>query len=259
MRVLTLDVSRGARGRPGKPWHSLPNRNSFAYLVRLSKKHEIETSGLFNHIVDAWLKGKSSFGDISVTRRQITEDHGVFLITRDGQIMTQLRLTSEMLRLLKETELDHFQFVGYASTKSSLPEPEDLAIKDLCFRTRRFNLEATIVEKSTPRTVLSRSGKELLLSTATIKDESGTTTLSLWNDHIDTFSVGDIIRIENALVKRFHGELRIAIDKHARLRTIQRESPDKSQSIKELNQEKMTRSSEDLAHAPLPVSRKQDQ
>jgi len=227
LRVLTLDVSRGARGRPGKPWHSLPNRSSFTYLVRLSKKHEIETSGLFDHILDAWVKGKSSFGDISVTRRQMTEDHGVFLITRDGQIMTQLRLTSEMLRLLTEINLNDFQFVGFASTRPRLPEPEDLAIKDLCLRTRRFNLQGTIVAKSTPRTVLSRSGKELLLSTATIKDGSGTIALSLWNDHIDAFSVGDTIRIENALVKRYLGEPQIAIDKHTRLRTIRRERPDK--------------------------------
>jgi len=217
LRIAALDISRGARGRPGAPWHSLSDLVSFAYLVRLSKKHEIETSRLLDCIHHAWIAGESSFDNVSVKRRQMTEDYGVFLITRDEQIMAQLKLTSRILRYLKEVDISSLRFEGYSPTERSELEPGNLMIRDLCVDTKRFNLKAKIVEKSVPRIVLSRWGKEFVLSTVTIEDESGRMKLPLWNDSIDMFSVGDTIRIENARVKMFQGELQISVDKLTRL------------------------------------------
>jgi hypothetical protein len=43
---------------------------------------------------------------------------------------------------------------------------------------------------------------------ATIMDRSGTITLPLWRDQIAEISLGDTLRIENARLKKFNGELR---------------------------------------------------
>ena len=83
LRTGTLDVRRGARGRPKAPWHSMSDVVSFAYLVRISKKYEIETFKFLNCIHAAWVKGESSCDGVSVRRRQMTEGIATFLITRD--------------------------------------------------------------------------------------------------------------------------------------------------------------------------------
>jgi ssDNA-binding replication factor A large subunit len=87
--------------------------------------------------------------------------------------------------------------------------------------TRRFNLDAKVTEKSSPRTIVSRWGETLLLSTATIMDRSGTITLSLWKDQIGMVSIGDRLHIENARLRRFRGELQVRVDRLAKLRVIE--------------------------------------
>jgi len=102
-------------------------------------------------------------------------------------------------------------------------QPDDLEIKDLNSKTKRFNLDAKVTEKSSLRTILSRWGEALLLSTTTIMDRSGTITLPLWKEQTSMISVGDLIHIENARLKRFRGELQVRVDRLAKLRVV--ESP----------------------------------
>jgi replication factor A1 len=189
---------------------------SFAYLVRISKKYEIETFKFLKCIHSAWVKGNSFCEDVSVRRRQMTEDVATFLITRDHKIIAQVRLTSPVLSYLVKPDIRNLRFED-SSAKWESSHAEDLEIKDLSSETRRFNLNAKVTEKSSPRTILSRWGNTLLLSTATITDRSGAIKLPLWKDQISMISVGDRIHIENARLKRFRGELQVRVDRLARL------------------------------------------
>ncbi len=198
--MLTADLLCGTQGRPSAPWHSVSDMITFAYLVRISKKYEVDTHRLLECIHYAWIKGESSFDDISIKRRQIIGDNGIFLVKQDNRILTQIRLTSKLLEYLGKTDFRKINFEGYSVSKAR-SEPQDLMIKDLNFGTKRFNLEAKVTEKSTPRIILSKWGRELLLSTATIMDRSGTIKLPLWNDQIGMVSVGDTLHIENAATK----------------------------------------------------------
>jgi len=94
-------------------------------------------------------------------------------------------------------------------------------IKDLNSEIKRFNLDAKVTEKSSPRTVLSKWGETFLLSTVTIMDPSGTIKLPLWKDQIGMISVGDRIHLENARVKRLRGEFQVSVDRFARLSVIE--------------------------------------
>jgi len=82
LQTVTLDIRRGARGRPKAPWRSVPDVVSFAYFVRISKKYEIETFKFLRCIHAAWVKGGSSCNRVSVRRREMTEDIVTFLSGR---------------------------------------------------------------------------------------------------------------------------------------------------------------------------------
>ncbi len=93
-------------------------------------------------------------------------------------------------------------------------------IKDLGSRTNHFNIDVKVTEKSTPRMVFSRWSGEVLLSTATVVDPSGAIKLPLWNEQISTISVGDLLHIENAQLKKFQGEFQIRVGKSSTLRIV---------------------------------------
>jgi replication factor A1 len=223
LRRARLDLLRGTRGRSRAPWRSPSSVISLDYLVRISKKYELDSSPLLDCIQRAWTQGESSFDSVSVKRRQTMGNDGIFLITQNDQIMTQLKLAPVQLEQLRKSGLHNLLSEDYAMDMRARPEPENLTIKDLTARTKRFNLQVKVTEKSTPRIVLSQWGKERLLSIATIKDRSGTIKLPLWNDQIEMVSIGDILRIENAQLKKFQGELNLRVGKFTMLRIVEKE------------------------------------
>ena len=230
--TVTLDIRRGSRGRPKAPWQSVSDVVSFAYLVRISKKYEIETFKFLKCIHRAWINGESFCDGASVRRRQITSDVATFLITRDRDIIAQVRLNPRVLGYLVRPEILNLRFEGYPAPKPL--QAKDLEIKDLNSETKRFNLNAKVIEKSSPQTILTKWGNALQLSTATISDRSGTIKLPLWKDQVGTVSVGDRLRIENARLKRFRGELQVKLDKLTKLRIIENEQ-NKQQSTRRDN------------------------
>lgn len=92
-----------------------------------------------------------------------------------------------------------------------------LKINDLKDGMRRVDVEGTILDKSEPRTVNLRAGGQATVVECTIKDDSGSIKLSLWDDLIDKVNVGDRVRIENGYVNSFRGELRLNVGRYGRL------------------------------------------
>jgi replication factor A1 len=219
LQTVALDIRRG--GKSKAPWRSVSDMVSFVYLVRISKKYEIETSKFLKRIHSAWIKGESSCDGVIIRRRQMTQDVGTLLITKDQKIIAQVRLTLRVLGYLVRPEILNLRFEDYVAPKRNVSQTEDLEIKDLNSETKRFNLDAKVTEKSSPRTVVSRWGESLLLSTATITDRSGAIKLPLWKEQTSMISVGDLLHIENARLKRFRGELQVRVDKLARLWVIE--------------------------------------
>jgi len=224
LQSVTIDIRRGTRGRPKAPWRSMADKVAFVYLVRLSKMHEIDTIKFLKRIHSAWINGEASCDGVSIQRRQMTEDVVTLLLLRGDETIAQVRLTPTVLHYLVKPEILSLRFEGYISPKVSVSrsgQVEELEINELNAETRRFNLEAKVTEMSPPRLVRPRWGDPLLLSTATIMDHSGTIKLPLWKEKISTISVGDLLRIENARVKRFRGELQVRVDKSTRLSVVE--------------------------------------
>jgi replication factor A1 len=83
-----------------------------------------------------------------------------------------------------------------------------------------INIEAEVTEKSYAREVRSRFGRILMVADATLKDETGKITLTLWNDQVRQVSVGDKIKIENGYAKSFRDVLQLSTGKSGTLTVI---------------------------------------
>ena len=97
-----------------------------------------------------------------------------------------------------------------------------MKIKDLRDGTKRVEVEAKVIEKTGPREVISRYKDVVLrVANATIKDETGTIKLTLWNDQIEQVNVNDTIKIENGYVTSFRGEIQLNIGRYGKLTVAQ--------------------------------------
>lgn len=91
-----------------------------------------------------------------------------------------------------------------------------MKISDLKPGMRNVNLKAKIIEVSEPRNVSTRFGSAKVAD-ATIQDETGTTQLSLWNEQINRFSVGDTVVISNGYITTFRGKIQVNIGRYGKI------------------------------------------
>ena len=82
------------------------------------------------------------------------------------------------------------------------------------------NIEAEVTEKSYAREVRSRYGRVLMVADATLKDETGIITLTLWNDQVRQVNVGDKIKIEKGYAKSFREVLQLSTGKFGKLTVL---------------------------------------
>lgn len=75
--------------------------------------------------------------------------------------------------------------------------------------------EITNVEE--PRDVLTKYGKKTRVANATLQDDSGSITLSLWGEDIEKVGAGDKVSIENGWVSEFKGNLQISPGKYGKM------------------------------------------
>ena len=86
---------------------------------------------------------------------------------------------------------------------------------------REINIEAEITEKSYAREVRSKFGyRPLMVADATLKDETGIITLTLWNEQISQVMVGDKVKIENGYAKSFRNVLQLSTGKYGKITVI---------------------------------------
>jgi len=155
-----------------------------------------------------------------------TENDGVFLVSQDQKVITQLRLTESTLKHLSEVDLGGISLKEFASAKAiGKSTPVDMKIRDVNSGVRWVNLKARVVEKPIARTVFSRfNNNPLGLSTSTISDDTGSIKFPLWNAQINMVSIGDTVQIDNGRVKTFRGELQVSVGKTGKLTVIENQS-----------------------------------
>jgi glutathionylspermidine synthase len=188
------------------------------YLIGISQKYGLDTHEFLACFSDAWIHEECLYGDFLVHCRQKMENSAFFLVTRHGKVIAQLSLTEPALKRLANIDFKSYPWNESTQDNRNTENLVDMQIKDVDVNTKRANLEGMVVEKSATKRVYSRfSGTAHNLSTAMIRDKTGSIGLSLWNDQIDTVSLGDTVRIENGLVKVFRGQLGVSVGKKSKL------------------------------------------
>ena len=71
-------------------------------------------------------------------------------------------------------------------------------------------IDAKITAISAPRDVTTQRGPSKVAD-ATLQDDTGTITLTLWGDDITRYSVGQRIQITDGWVKDFRGKLQVSM------------------------------------------------
>ena len=96
-----------------------------------------------------------------------------------------------------------------------------MKINELRDGSRRVDIEANVIQKSETREVRSKFTNETFkVADATIEDETGTITLTLWNEQTEQVNIGDRVRIENGYIKSFRGELQLNSGKYGTLTVL---------------------------------------
>lgn len=96
-----------------------------------------------------------------------------------------------------------------------------MKINELQNGMKRVEVEATVVEKATPRQVMSRFKDETYtVADAIVQDDTGTIKLTLWNEQIEQVNVNDNIKIENGYVTSFKGEIQLNVGKYGTLTVL---------------------------------------
>jgi replication factor A1 len=86
---------------------------------------------------------------------------------------------------------------------------------------RKVDIEAKVASKSETREVRSRYTNETYrVADATLEDETGTITLTLWNEQTEQVNEGDRVKIENGYIKSFRGELQLNSGKYGTLTVL---------------------------------------
>jgi replication factor A1 len=192
------------------------------YLALLSVKYEVDPDKLFCGLVSAEKTQKSSCGSLLIEHRRNKENRNMFLLTHDSKVVAQFSIPKEFLlektnpiKNLRKTATLH----RYMINKKS--RPHAFTIEDLQIGMKRISLKAKVLEIAKPTLVFTRFGNYASVANALVADETGTLKLCLWNEQIDTISVGNTVQIENANVSAFRGEKQLRIGRKGRVTRLE--------------------------------------
>jgi hypothetical protein len=222
-------MSRG-RGRRRGRYHKLDDFKSLNYLSLIAIKYGIDSNDLFSSLVEAWGSQESKYESFSIKCREKTRDNAVFLITKGLKVIAQFPLSKHILEETNPLK----DFVPTSILRRQIPdrvETINSPIRDLRSGMKRVDLKARILEIPKPKSIFTRFGNSATVTNAKITDETGVINLSLWNDQIDTVSVGDIIQIENGHVVTFRGERQVRINKRGQVSVVK----ESDSSLKEVS------------------------
>ena len=161
-------------------------------------------------MVDAYKSGPQHLGDLEITYRRDNKASHMFLFTEEGRVVSQFPLTLDLVsdpNLLRRL-VEDFP-VPYRFTEKPCSQRRN--IEELRFGMKKVDVGARIVEIPPRKLITTEYGNQCYVSNAKIADDTGTIRLSLWNDQIGNFHVGDQVEVENCYVSSFGGEQQLRI------------------------------------------------
>ena len=92
-------------------------------------------------------------------------------------------------------------------------------ISELKPGTGSVNIEADVVSVEAPREI-NKYGRKLRVANATIKDDTGSISLVLWNEQVDKVQEGSKVKIENGYVNEWQGTPQLTLGKFGKMTVL---------------------------------------
>jgi replication factor A1 len=94
-----------------------------------------------------------------------------------------------------------------------------MKISDLTPGTGNVDLEVEVIGVEAAREI-NKNGRNLRVANVTLKDDSGTMTLVLWNDNIDKVSEGARVKITNGYVNTWQDKPQLTLGKFGTIEVL---------------------------------------
>jgi len=94
-----------------------------------------------------------------------------------------------------------------------------MKISELTTGQGNVDVEGNLSEVGEPK-VFTKFGRELKVSNAILKDDSGSIKLTLWNEDVSKFNEGDTVKITNGYVNEFQGEPQLTAGKFGKMEKV---------------------------------------
>lgn len=99
-----------------------------------------------------------------------------------------------------------------------------MKISELKAQTGDNEVEGVIIDVQ-PARIFNKFGKEGRVANAKLQDDSGTITVSLWNEQVDQIKMGDRVKISKGWVGEWQGNLQLSTGKFGTFEVIFAQSP----------------------------------
>jgi len=185
------------------------------YLFMLSCKYKVDFKKFVEAIADARRLNQTKCDGLTIKCRTKNREDAVFIIMSGRRLVAQIRLEEKILkRMLEQRHSYSPKLSRHWGNDKKNRKVGDAHIADLHIGMRGVNLEARVTEKSLSRRVYSRfTSSPLNVAVITVEDSTDSIQLNLWNEQIDSISVGDRIQIENVRVGRYKGTKQLLFSK----------------------------------------------
>jgi len=111
-----------------------------------------------------------------------------------------------------------------------------MKIADLRAGQNKVEVKAKVTDVGETRQ-FERFGRTIRVATATIKDNSGSIALSLWNEDVDRIKKGNKIKISNGFIKEFQGEPQLTAGKFGKIEVLGAEEGEEKEEVEEPEEE----------------------
>jgi hypothetical protein len=192
------------------------------HLAFLSVKHDVYISELYEALVAAKENEKSVCGELDVEYRGKVAEQAIFLITKAGKVVVQFRVDLTFL-LRKDICFENWMDTDKIRKQVARHNPEHhtMLIQNLRHGMNKVNIRAQVLELQKPQLVHTQYGNSVMLTNASIADETGKVKLCLWGDKINSVAVGDTVQITHASVRTFKGERQLSLGRVGTIEVMQ--------------------------------------
>lgn len=207
-RILRYHDDERYRGR-SRGRKSKSDKNTLDSIALIAAKYELDPRLLLDAFRNAWINQESMCGALKIERRGTDENANNFLVTLKDKVISQFPIETNILERpdLFESSLPVIQ------VPTNRKQSRQMHIEDLRAKMRGVSLTARVVEVPPKGLIHTRYDEESFVSNILLADDTGNIRLSLWNSRIDDVAVGDTLKIENAKVAMFQGELQLRISR----------------------------------------------